>query len=290
MLMSPHIKLRYINSVDEELLLAPFSIFWCEKCTEDLTNQIHSQKQVATHGKFFTGMSLDERHITITGFVMHEMGMHLANDTLQSIFNPTLSGTLYFENSLLDIKRDILCRVEELPTVYWSNKQLKFDISLVCLDPFWKGQDITELIGQTIKKFKFQVAIPRGGMSFGIDPENFTSEFENAGNVESGFHAIIRAAKGTVVNPELRNELTGEKIKLNYTLQQYDILTITSTLQEKRVEINGINAFKHINAEVTTFFKIAVGTNIVGYFADENISNMSVKVIYPPYYTHAEVI
>ena len=290
MLMTARAKLIYRNSVGEELSLAPLSSFWCEKCEEQMTNQVHSKKQVDTHGKFFTGMSLDERVIVLTGTVLPKMNTQTAMSILQKAFNPTLAGKLYYENIALGIKRDIACRVAQMPKVYWSNNALKFDISLTCLDPFWKGQDFIEQIAQTLKQFKFPVAIPMSGMSFGTRVQTLESKFENAGNVESGFRATIRAAGGAVINPEIRNEATGERIRILYTLQKNDSLLIINSLQEKRVEINGINAFKHVDAEATTFFKLAVGTNRVGYSADENISNMVVYITYTPYYTHAEVL
>lgn len=290
MLMSTYSKLTYRNEVNQELSLSPFSTFWCEKCEETISNQIHLQKQVDTHGKFFTGMSLNERYITLTGFVMHGMDIHNANSTLQIVFNPTIKGTLYFENTALGISRNIECRILSIPSCYWSQKQLKFDINLICPDPFWKGESITEYIAQIVKKFKFETAIPKNGMSFGTRKRTLESKFENAGNVESGFQAFIRAAGGTVINPEIRNEATGEKIKILYTMKKNDVLLITNTLQEKRIEINGINGFKYLDAKNTTFFKIMVGSNRIGYYADENISNMTVHVTYTPYYTHTEVL
>lgn len=290
MLMTAKSKLIYENEVGEKLSLGPFSNYWCEKCEETLVNQIHSQKQVATHGKFFTGMSLDERYITLTGIVRSTINIQQAMSTLQRVFNPTLKGTLFFETTALNIKRNISCRIEEMPNVYWSNGVLQFDINLVCLDPFWKGKDIVEYIALTIKQFSFPVAIPMGGMSFGTRLQALESKFENAGNVESGFRAIIRATGGTVLNPEIRNEVTGEKIRILYLMKRYDEILIVNSLQEKRIEVNNVNAFKYIDAENTTFFRLAVGTNRIGYFADENISNMSVYVTYTPYYTHAEVI
>jgi len=289
MLMSANAKLIYKNAVGEEISLAPLSTFWCEKCEETMANQIHSKKQVDTHGKFFTGMSLDERHITLSGTVMPPMDAYSAMSKLQRVFSPTLSGMLYLRNDAMRIKREIACRIKELPKVYWSKGALKFDINFVCLDPFWRGEDIVEYIALTLKQFKFSAAIPADGMSFGTRRQTLESKFENVGNVESGFKALIVAFGGTVVNPEVRNEASGEKIKILYTMQRYDTLLIVNSLQEKRIEINGVNAFKYLDAESTTFFKLAVGTNRIGYFADENVSNMSVNVIYTPYYTHAEV-
>lgn len=289
MLITAYSKLTYINSADEKLEFLPKSAFWVEKVQEQIGNQVHGQKQVATHGKYFTGMSLDERYIVLTGSVSQRMDTITAQSTLQRVFNPTLSGKLIYENSKHEIKREIECRIEELPTTYWSQAALRFDINLVCLDPFWKGESITEFIALLTKEFKFKLAIPKTGMTFGRKREALESEFENAGNVESGFKAVIRAAKGKVLNPMIKNINTNEIIKINYEMQQYDEIEIISTLQEKRILINGENGFKYLDVAVSTFFEIQVGSNTIGYNADENISNMTVSVEYIPSYTHAEV-
>jgi len=285
MIVTPNITLTYINSADQEMSLTYFSPFVCDKCDETAANQVHSIKQPGTHGKFPTGMSLDEKFILLSGEVRKDLTLEVAEQTLQNVFNPTLTGTLYYKHAREQIDKEIPCRITERPKVYWRGSRLRFDINLVCLDPFWKG--ITEIIAQTIKEFHFPVMIPPEGMSFGTRRATLESEFENAGNVEGGFVATIRARGGTVVNPEIRNIITGERIRINYTMQRDDVITVVSTLQEKRILINGANAFRHLDAEVSTFFSIAVGTNIIGYFADENVSNIFMSVRYIPNYTFA---
>jgi len=287
MVVTPEITLIYTNSTGQEISLNYFSPFVCNKGEETISNQVHSIKQPGTHGKFPTGMSLDEKFIMLTGEVRRDLTLDVAQRTLHNVFNPTLAGTLHFKHAGKNIDKEIPCRLTELPKVYWRGSSLKFDINLVCLDPFWKGQAITEIIAETMKDFRFPVMIPQKGMSFGTRRATLESEFENAGNVEGGFVATIRARGGTVVNPEIRNIVTGERIRINYTMQRDDVITILSTLQEKRIMINGVNAFRHLDVEVSTFFSIAVGRNVIGYFADENVGNVLMSVRYIPNFTFA---
>jgi len=288
MLVTPYVNLSYINAATGELLLNFLSTFVCEKCDEAANNQIHTIKQGGTHGQFFTGMSLGERNIRLSGHVKHGINLEAAMQALHSVFNPTIAGILRYENKRMKIYKEIPCRISELPQVFWSRNQLRFDIVLVALDPFWKGQSLTEIIAQTVKEFSFPSAIPARELSFGTRHSTLESKFENKGNVESGFLAVLRARYGTVVNPEIRNEVTGEKIRLNYTMRANDVITILNDLQEKRVEINGVNGFRHLDAAGTTFFKIDVGTNRIGFRADTNVSNLFVNVRYTPNYTFAE--
>jgi len=287
MLVTPFVTLNYINSAGQEMGLNFFSSFLCEECEETNNNQVHSIKQGGVHGEFFTGMSLDERRISLKGQVRHGITLENAVRSLQNVFNPTLRGTLVYENSRMGIRREIACKVSELPQVFWSKRQLRFDIPLVALDPFWRGISVIEHIAETLKELYFPVSIPEGGMSFGVRKQTLESIFENVGNVESGFLVVFRATLGTVVNPEIRNMETGERIRMNYTMEKGDVITILNDLQERRVEINGLNGFRHLDAANTTFFRLAVGTNRVGFWADSNINNLSVHIRYTPNFTFA---
>jgi hypothetical protein len=288
MLLTRNVSLCYVNEVGLEISLGPFSTFWAERCEETVQNRVFSAKQAGTDGAFATGMSMDARHIVISGFVMNDLGVEAANRSLQTVFNPILRGTLYYSDGLsYEAKKEISCRVEEVPNVYWSQNRLKFDIKLVCLDPFWKGAAVVEAIAETLKRFRFPLSVSRNVHVFGIKAAALKSRFENAGNVEGGFTATLRARYGTVVNPEIRNEDTGERIRLNYTMKRDDVVLIVSDLQEKRVEINGVNGFRHLDAEASRFFRMSVGTNTIGYRADENVSNLFVHVRYVPGWTFA---
>ena len=287
MLVTPDITLSYVNSVGQEMDLTYFSPFVCTGCDESVSNQVHSVKQPGTHGKFFTGMSLDEKFIQLSGEVRRDLSLATAERVLQNVFNPTLEGVLHFHHRREDVPKEIPCKVSAQPRVFWRGARLCFEIDLVCLDPFWKGQAVTELIAATMKEFYFPAYIPEGGMSFGTRRATLESEFENAGNVRGGFVATIRARGGTVLNPEIRNILTGERIRIIYNMRPDDVITIISTLQERRVLINGVNGFRHLDVDVSTFFMIDVGTNVIGYFADENVSNVFMSVRYIPNYTFA---
>lgn len=288
MLVSPYVSLKYVNTAGKDMGFNFFTTFVCESCEEVSTNQVHSIKQAGTHGQFFTGMSMEERHIRLTGTVRHGLPTISAVQLLHNVFNPTISGTLYYENCRYEMNKEINCRAEELPQVYWSGGHLRFDVRLIALEPFWKGKPHIENIAETERMFFFATSIPHGGKSFAVHHGMLESTFDNVGNVESDFIAILRARYGSVTNPEIRNEETGERIRVLVHMRQHDELIIHNGLQEKRVELNGKNAFRHMDAENTTFFRIAVGKNRIGYRADQNASNLVVHVRYIPLFTFAE--
>lgn len=289
MLATPNVELKYINEVNQEILLSPLTNFFLKKVDETIKNQVTSQKQVATHGKFFTGMSLDERNIVINGEIKDGVNINYASSQLHKVFNPTLQGVLYYFDKVRNVKLSINCRLLNFPKTYWSNGALFFDIQLVCLDPFWQGVAVTENIAITQKMFYFPLKIPKNNFIFGLRKRQLETKFENIGNVESGFICTFRTPIGTAKNPSVINAITGEKIKVLYSMKKGDQITIINRLQEKQIYINGANGFKYYDAKNSTFFKIAVGTNIIGYLADENINNLFVSVSYIPNFTSVEV-
>jgi hypothetical protein len=285
MLLPPWVALSFENEAGKALSLSPFSAFWCEKCEEALPNNLHSIKQAGTHGRYFTGMSMDERMFVLSGHVDPKMTLKSAICSIQEVFNPTLSGVLTYRNARDNTLREIGCRLSELPKLYWSGNRLRFDVQLTATDPFWKGPPQLVNIAETMKQFHFPVVIPREGLSFGLMHHRLETRFENAGNVESGFVAVLLARYGRVKNPEIRNEVTGERIRILFEMNKGDELVITNLLQKKHIDINGRNGFRHLDAGNTTFFTLAVGTNRIGYHADENISNLFVHLRYVPNYT-----
>ena len=288
MLITRESVLCYENEAGLEINLAPFSTFWAEKCEETSKNNIHTLKQAGKDGTFPTSMTMDERHIVITGFVMNNLPVQTAYASLHKVFNPTLRGVLKYSACLTEkTRKEINCRIEEVPTVYWSQRRLKFDIKLVCCDPFWKGNSVIENIAETLRTFRFPFFIPETGMRFGIKRATLESRFENTGNVKGGFSAVLRARGGTVVNPEIRNEETGERILLNITMRKDDVITILSGLHERRIEVNGISMMQIVDVPNSVFFRLPGGVNRIGYRAEENVGNLAVHVRYVPGYTFA---
>ena len=285
MVVTPDIEFTYENEKKQSVTFNYFSTYIVNNADETASNSVYSIKQPGVHGEFFTGMSVEKKHISLRGEIRAEMTLEAAQRILGNVFNPTIKGILRYKHLRLSDEKAIDCKLSSLPRVFWRRRRLQFTIELVCTDPFWKGEAVTEVIAETTKKLSFPVVIPTGGMAFATRRATLESEFENRGNVEGGFTAHIRARTGTVTNPEIRNIVTGERLRVVYFMQPGDVITIVSTLQQRRVSINGENAFRHLDAEVSTFFSIAIGRNVIGYFADNNIGNMLVSVHYVPNFT-----
>jgi len=294
--VTPHVTLTYKNSAGRAMTFNFFSPFVITAGggEEHHANNVYGVPAPGRHGESGTGMRMDRRHIRLVGEIRKDtISRESAREILHNSFNPTLPGVLTSDNAQTGVHRHISCVLEELPTVEWhpQKKCLVFEIMLVALDPFWRGRPLTVSIAQTLKRWSYPMSIPQRGsvlpstMVFGIHHATLETRFQNMGNVESGFTAEFRARHGTVTNPSIRDEETGNQIRLNYTMARGDVLIIENYLHLKTIRLNGERAMHLLDAESTRFFLIQVGTNRIGYRADENVSNLEVRVRYTPEYT-----
>jgi len=271
-----------------------FYDFVVEKCIEEQPNIIYSVEQSGIHGKFFTGMRMGERSIHLLGYVKSSgVPLHNVKQALGYVFNPTLSGVLHYSHALLPrASKSIHCRLVYLSEPEWDFKKgkLTFDVLLTALDPFWKGLAHTEIIAKNQRKWRFPTRLPTRGFVFDVRRSGLTSRFENLGDVPTGFEATLRAVGGTVVNPEIYDATSGQRLVLNYTMQPGDVVQIINFPLLKRVLINGANAFSTLNTRVKNFgfFLINDGENHIGFGAEANVSNLQVSIRYTPQFTFAE--
>ena len=297
--VTPYVTLTYENSAGRSIAFnfnSPF-VITSGGGGESHSNNVYGVPSPGRHGETGTGMRMDKRHIRLVGEVRNNWGLtrEAAREILHNSFNPTLQGILTSDNRMTNVTRSITVSLEELPTVEWNPQKgcLVFEIMLVAMDPspFWRGRPLTVTIAQTLKRWHYPMSIPQRGSSlpdtmvFGIHHATLETRFMNMGNVRSGFTAEFRARHGSVTNPEIRDEETGNKIRILHTMARGDRIVIENYEQRKTVSLNGENALHLLDAPETRFFMIQVGQNRIGYRADENVSNLEVRVRYTPEYT-----
>ena len=283
MLVTRNTKLTYINSRGKQMELSPFSLFFLQKCEEELENEITAEKQSANHGETYVGSSLGSGRIELDGFVDSKTNIEEIRREIIKVFNPTLDGKLIYTNSIMGKDKVIEVKVESVPTVIWDKQLMRFSIDLIAHNPFWKEQEKTEYIALLTKKLTFPLVV-YNKMVFGIRKSTLETQVENIGDVESGFRVVFKARSGTVVNPKLFNKVTGEYIKINYTMEKGDMIEVINYPELKKITVNhSVNGFKCLDID-STFFNLDVGKNLIGYLADENTINLDVIMYYTPRY------
>lgn len=254
MLVSRDVILTYINSHNASLSMAFFGRFFFMDCTEQLQNNISSEKTMNCDGERLTRSSLNIRYIEITGYFNEILNRREMEGELKRVFHPSLSGTLEYYHKKDKKRYTISCLVDKMPDVRFANGKVNFVINLKCLDPYWYGEEIT-------------VSIPP-----------YSKTFNNIGDSLTG---AIFELSGSAVEPFISNQ-NSDKITVKTTLNN-QTLKITSLSDKSLVEINGINAMKYLTDSTQRSFPLLdIGENTISYGAASGAESLNVKVKYRP--------
>ena len=281
MLITKDTKLTYRNEVGGEIEFSPFSAYFLEQMEEETKNNIITNKTNLIHGENYIANTLESRFISLAGIIEKNKTSQALIRNLVRVVNPTLMGTLIYQNE--NEQKEIEVIPEGIPTAPPNGGLIRFEVSLKACNPFWKNSENVENIALWTPKFHFPLTIPKNkGIVFGVKKSAFEKVIENEGDVESGFRVIFKARSGTVENPKLLNKLTGEFIRINYSMEKGDSIEVICYPEQKKVTVNSIlNGFRFLDIE-STFFTLDVGRNILQYDADINKTNLDVVLYYTP--------
>lgn len=123
-------------------------------------------------------------------------------------------------------------------------------------------------------------------MIFGHHEESVIVTVYNAGHIATGMRIVFRAL-GELQNPQLFNVATREYMKLNYTMQGGDVITIDTSYGAKSIILtrNGVetNIYRYMDVD-STFLQLDIGDNTFRYDADDGLSNLEVTVYFAQKY------
>ncbi len=274
-------RLIYQNSNQEKLEISYFSIYVPTSFEDDLDNDVTKSKNNMQDGETFISSSLGSRSLQISGFFALEHSNQLER-RLKRVFNPKLSGKLIFQD--IDSERYINVQVDSLPDIKRGKRMATFTINLTAYDPFWREQERTEYIALLSAQLHFPLVIPQNvGFVWGLKRSILETEVQNIGDSACGFRVVFKA-KGSVINPAVKNSYTGEQIRILYEMEKGDTIEVINELNRKLIYINGKKDFSKLDRLGTTFFQLDPGKNLLGYAADENVVNLDVIVYYSPLY------
>lgn len=280
--------MTYTNSRGLSLNLAPYAPYDLFGCDDDyLDNEIISEPLGFDHGEEFISNILSPRRIEITGRLNTVTFRREMRREMQRIFNPTLKGTLAYHNAANDMVYTIECIPSSLSAVAFERTGVYFTINLICLYPFYRGSSVIEHISLINKRGYFPLVFPEDeGFIFGYRADTLQTTFENLGDAAAGATYVLTADGGTVTNPSMTHLESGRTVKINYPMQDGDIIKVISMPAFAGIRINdNINGMQHLEFNPKgNFFILDFGLNTIAYDADENATNLSVSVFYDPVY------
>ena len=238
-------------------------------------NTVSSEQDGAT----VTSVKVESREIIVTGDIEKNEKELVNRDYLIRFFNPKQIGEMYITRN--NVERKIQYRVSSLD--FSTNKmyeRIQFTLSLESVEEpyFSDAKGSNNRLTLISPQFTFPLVInPKKIMGYRVYKP--IMPLINSGDKETGIEIIVTASRGKTDNIKLI--LNNEKyIKVNVTLNQWDVLKINTKARQKSVTLNGKNIINKIDRN-STFFSLRIGKNILSYECDNGSTNVDIDV--PPF-------
>ena len=248
----------------------------------------HSYKYVNQVGVYIDSTSLEERAVSIPGWVIGEDLADMKDNmtVLNRLVNPQheLELTL-FDQYVLRFKPDYSIKYA---TPYEENNEVlcQFLIQGTCADPMFSTRnDILTQIALVLPKFHFPLIIPKDkGIILGLRQPNLLATIVNDGDIDTGM-VIEFSCNTTVVNPSLLHVGTQEFIKINKTITPGETITVSTVSGNKYVkgyhDGQTENYFRYWDWD-STWLQMYRGVNVLKYDADSGVEGLAVSVSFTP--------
>lgn len=248
-----------------------------------LDNNISTEKSPFQHGDTYLNSSLEVRKLMFDVLIMANdlSDIKIKRSNISKVLNPTLGlGTLKYIFTDGEIK-SVKCSISTSPVFVNSPKYPaeRFQVTqftLYCHSPFWEDeQEYISEMEAFVNLFEFPIEFSKDEeIEMGMEGNEII--INNVGDVLTPVKITFT---GACVNPVIKNVTNNEFIKINYELKDHDVLTINTEFGNKRIEINGVNAYSYITLD-STLWELAVGENFISYETDAGAENAKVLIAY----------
>lgn len=270
------------NQKGESVCLGRQGPFFLEKVggLGELGVGIESQKAPYQDGSTYINNTLENRALSMEGMIITKSNpgaVPTERRRMQRVLNPKL-GEVVIAYRRGEAVKEIRGIAESTP-VFPEGRGLKghhyqkFLLHLICHQPFWLDQytESREIV-TWIGGMTFPLSLPSRFAMKGMPVINVFNKGDVKTPVEIKF-------QGPATNPKIANRTIGEYIQVRKNLSSGDTLLVTTDFGAKRVEINGVNAFHHIDLN-SIFWQLQPGDNIVKYTSDEPSEPAAVVISY----------
>lgn len=281
---------KFTNSLGQSVKFAdaPFFIQSIEGLG-DLSADIQSQKSPYQDGSTFLDAVFNEREIGLEFLIVADFTSNQTygdisqmREHIASVLNPRLGqGVLTYENER--VTRLITCIADSVP-VYSDNGNRtatiqKASVNFIAHKPHWRSTKIDE---EPAFKPLFQFPFT-GPFQMGLQQDKRI--IDNNGDAPTPLQIEFY---GPAVNPVIKNNTTGEFIKINQSLLEGECLVIdTSDDKRKAVFVSEDGTERNVYHWIdlaSKMFKLQIGNNEIEYTADNDIQGAIVNISYSKYY------
>ena len=225
--------------------------------------EVSTTDNALADGSTVDGKRIRSRPIHLEATLRDDRNNATSRQRIIKFFNPKYSGKLTVDYG--GTKRNIEYELEDWTFAAESNvyNQLSIVIDLICPDPFMKNIDN---FGQNMADISKHIAFPWRVVRKGtVVPKQYR------GLALSGQITGYRTLKKEVHLPNDGDVPTG--VQIQFIASRGSVVN----------ELNGTNVYQKID-RLSEPFELAVGSNYLEYDADENYTNLDVRLFYTPLY------
>ena len=235
---------------------------------------VNTAKSHSMDGGIVQSMSCDVRNITFVLQFISDVESKKA--LLYKVFAMKKQGQMIYKLSSQTFYIDYYVEKIEVPPMKYP---LIAQISLICVDPYFKTNEKVIPMQGITPMWKFPWEIPESGFEFAVQSPDRIARINNDGEVETGCIFELNAI-AYVKNPKLQNINTFEWIELNFEMQADDVIVINTIKGQKSITLkrNGITT-NIINYKVwgSTFLQLVCGLNEIVCDAQSGLNSLTIS-------------
>lgn len=259
--------------------------------------EVSTTDNALVDGSTVDGKRIKKRPIHIEATLRDDRNNEMNRQRIIKFFNPKYVGKLTVNHS--GTKRNIEYELEGWTFVAGDVfDHLAIVVDLMCPDPFMKnidnfGQNMADVSKHIafpwkVVKTKVSVPVPYKGLTLAGQITGYRTlkkevHLPNDGDVPTGVQIQFIASRGPVTNPKIILLGTGKFVRVKVAMKEGDILMIDTNKRHQVIELNGVNVYQKID-RLSEPFELEVGSNYLEYDAEENYTNLDVRLFYTPLY------
>lgn len=239
---------------------------------------INTNTTATLDGGMFNSAKLQMRSINLA-FAIEE-NVEVNRLAVYEVVQPKNPINLYYQSEMLDVF--ISGYVEEISPSYFAKKQI-VTVSILCPFPYFKSaQQVINELSSVTKMFHFPFAsTAEKEIVFGVIDTLTSVSILNRGSVKTGLTFELYA-KNSITNPKIFNYQTGEFLAINTTMQDGDLITVTTGEGNKTITLlrDGVetNIFNLLDKN-STWLQLDIGGGVFVYEVGEGSTvNLSVTI------------
>lgn len=274
--------------------------FGIEKITglESSELEISTTDNALVDGSTLDGKRIKCRVIHLEAALRDDRNNEANRQRIIKFFNPKYTGKMTVDHG--GTKRNSEYELEGWNFLAESgvHDRLSFVADLKCLDPFLKNidnfgrnmADISRHIAFPWRVVRKKVTVPDPYKGLTLPGQitgyrTLTKEvfLPNDGDVPTGLQIQFIAERGPCTNPKITLVGSGKFVRVRIAMKRGDVLTVDTNMRHQVIELNGVNVYQKIDRRSEPF-ELEVGSNYLEYDADENYTNLDVRLFYTPLY------